>query len=106
MEEIMKESDKKEIDKEYFKTFMLYMIVGGISEFFYFTISYTKSKFDLFMTLFPYTIYFIYMIKKIIYCKKEKKSFKLLIIYIIFLFFSFFTFCIRSKNLYEIYTSK
>ena len=63
----------KESDKEALKTAIYFFIVSNVSSFFIPRFLYNKSKFNLFMVLFPFVILFIYLIRKIIYCIKEKK---------------------------------
>ena len=102
----MKESDKKEVNKVFFKVMMLYIIVSGVSSCFSSMVIYTKNKFEIFMALFLHIVLSIYLIKKIIYCRKEKKLLVLLMTYAIFLFFSFCMFCILCIKFYRIFISK
>ena len=102
----MKESDKKEVNKVFFKVMMLYIIVSSISGCFSSMVIYTKNKFEMFMALFLHIVFSIYLIKKIIHCRKEKKLSVLLMTYAIFLFFSFCMFCILCIKFYRIFTSK
>ncbi len=102
----MKESDKKEVNKVFFKVMMLYIIVSSVSSCFSSMVIYTKNKFEIFMALFLHIVFSIYLIKKIIHCRKEKKLLVLLMTYAIFLFFSFCMFCILCIKFYRIFTSK
>lgn len=107
----MKESDKKEVNKVFFKVMMLYIIVSSVSSCFSSMVIYTKNKFEIFMALFLHIVFSIYLIKKIIHCRKEKKLLVLLLLvllmtYAIFLFFSFCMFCILCIKFYRIFTSK
>ena len=102
----MKESDKKEVNKVFFKVMMLYIIVSSVSSCFSSMVIYTKNKFEIFMALFLHIVFSIYLIKKIIHCRKEKKLLVLLMTYAIFLFFSFCMFCILCIKFYKIFTSK
>ena len=102
----MKESDKKEVNKVFFKVMMLYIIVTSVSSCFSSMVIYTKNKFEIFMALFLHIVFSIYLIKKIIHCRKEKKLLVLLMTYAIFLFFSFCMFCILCIKFYRIFTSK
>lgn len=102
----MKESDKKEVNKVFFKVMMLYIIVSSVSSCFSSMVIYTKNKFEIFMVLFLHIVFSIYLIKKIIHCRKEKKLLVLLMTYAIFLFFSFCMFCILCIKFYRIFTSK
>ena len=102
----MKESDKKEVNKVFFKVMMLYIIVSSVSSCFSSMVIYTKNKFEMFMALFLHIVFSIYLIKKIIHCRKEKKLLVLLMTYAIFLFFSFCMFCILCIKFYRIFISK
>ncbi len=102
----MKESDKKEVNKVFFKVMMLYIIVSSVSSCFSSMVIYTKNKFEIFMALFLHIVFSIYLIKKIIHCRKEKKLLVLLMTYAIFLFFSFCMFCILCIKFYRIFISK
>ncbi len=102
----MKESDKEEVNKVFFKVMMLYIIVSSVSSCFSSMVIYTKNKFEIFMALFLHIVFSIYLIKKIIHCRKEKKLLVLLMTYAIFLFFSFCMFCILCIKFYRIFTSK
>lgn len=102
----MKESDKKEVNKVFFKVMMLYIIISSVSSCFSSMVIYTKNKFEIFMALFLHIVFSIYLIKKIIHCRKEKKLLVLLMTYAIFLFFSFCMFCILCIKFYRIFTSK
>ena len=102
----MKESDKEEVNKVFFKVMMLYIIVSSVSGCFSSMVIYTKNKFEMFMALFLHIVFSIYLIKKIIHCRKEKKLLVLLMTYAIFLFFSFCMFCILCIKFYRIFTSK
>lgn len=102
----MKESDKKEVNKVFFRVMMLYIIVSSVSSCFSSMVIYTKNKFEIFMALFLHIVFSIYLIKKIIHCRKEKKLLVLLMTYAIFLFFSFCMFCILCIKFYRIFTSK
>ena len=93
----------KEFDKESLKTAIYFFITSNISSFFVPRFLYTKSKFDLFMTLFPFIILFIYLIIKIIYCIKEKKRIRIHLLFLCISFYNFYMFCIDA---YEIFTSK
>lgn len=93
----------KESDKDALKTVIYFFIASNISSFFVSRFLYTKSKFDLFITLFPYIILFIYLIKKIIYCIKEKKMIR---VHLLFLCVSFYDFYMLYKDVHNIFTSK
>lgn len=93
----------KESDKDALKIVIYFFIASNISSFFVSRFLYTKSKFDLFITLFPYIIFFIYLIKKIIYCIKEKKTIR---IHLLFLCVSFYDFYMLYKDVHNIFTSK
>lgn len=93
----------KESDKEALKTAIYFFIVSNVSSFFIPRFLYNKSKFNLFMVLFPFVILFIYLIRKIIYCIKEKKMVRT---HILFLCISFYIFCMLCIDSYKIFTSK